>query len=360
MFIEQLKFNGFRCYESVDLVFDNKINIFHGANGSGKTSVLEAIYWLSTGKSFRSKKNKVLVNINHLSFVLYSKFKQTFDSQPQHLGISFDKTSLKKQIKLNHSSINQQSAIAHVLPVVAIDPESYLFIDKGPQFRRSFLDWLVFHVKHEYLNVWTHTTRCHKQLNALYKSQDRQQLPEWERQYVQYANHLNQLRNQVFTALESKVEQKIMKFLPELIDFNIQYHQGWLSELTLAELLIRENDKNLRYGNLYSGVHKMDIRCKVGQHSAHEVLSRGQKKIIAIIFYLSFIELLTEATGFDPLVCLDDLDAELDGNKTDLLCDFINRSNNQFFITTVDKMKMHPLFSDVSMFHVKHGNISKD
>ncbi|TDR23715.1 DNA replication/repair protein RecF [Marinicella litoralis] len=358
MFIKQLKINGFRCFESVDLVFNKQINVFYGNNGSGKTSVLEAIYWLSTGKSFRSKKNKVLIKHNQTEFILFSTFHKGSDTGIQNLGAGFNKTNQKKSIRLNHNNVSNQSEIAHLIPVVSIDPDSYLLIDQTPNFRRSFLDWLVFHVKPSYLNVWTQTTRCHRQLNALFKTKQFTQIDQWQEQYVNFATRLNTSRFEVFEKLKLKVEQKINQFIPELDGFTLDYHQGWNKDLSLSELLIKEKDKNISYGNLFSGVHKMDIKCKVNSTAAQDILSRGQKKMISIMFYLSFIELLTEATGIDPVVCLDDFDAELDVNKTSLLCEFINTTNNQIFITTVDQHKISSLFDDVGVFHVKHdGNI---
>ena len=354
MFIKQLKINGFRCYESVDLVFTKQTNIFYGDNGSGKTSVLESIYWLSTGKSFRSKKNKVLINHKKSEFFLFSSFNMTSDINNQSIGAGFNQANNKKSLRLNHKNIINQSQLAHTLPVVSIDPDSYLLIDKTPHFRRSFLDWLVFHVKPSYLNVWTQTTRCHRQLNALFKSKQLNQIDQWEQQYIQYGTELNDFRFAVFKKLKNKVEQKVNQFIPELKDFDLHYFQGWNRELSLAELLLKDQSKNINYGNLFSGVHKMDIKCKVNSLSAQDVLSRGQKKIISIVFYLSFIELLTETTGLDPVICLDDLDAELDVHKTNLLCEFFKSRKNQIFISTVDVNKVKSLFDDVAVFHVKH------
>jgi DNA replication and repair protein RecF len=354
VFIKKLKIKGFRCYKTIDLIFDKRINILFGDNGVGKTTVLEAIYWLSTGKSFRSKKNKILINHNENEFVLYIDFNNGIDHSNHSLGISLHK-SKRKQIKLNQQALNNHSHVAHQIPVVSIDPDSYLFIDKPPQYRRSFLDWLVFHVKPNYLNIWAHTMRCHKQLNVLYKAKNKAELIEWEKQYIKYGEQLNTDRRTTFALLKSKLIEKVNFFIPELVDFNIEFSQGWVNGISLAESISQERDKNLLYGVMYSGVHKMDIRCKVNKSDAQEVCSRGQKKLISILFYLSFIELIAEFTGLAPIVCLDDMDAELDVNKTNLMCDFIRLSENQVFISTVDPKKITTLFDDASVFHVKQN-----
>ncbi len=336
------------------MVFDNRINVFFGSNGAGKTSLLEAIYFLSTGKSFRSKRTKNLINNQQDDLTVFAKTNPQPNQVPMQLGINLNKNG-KKQIKLNQDLVRNQSDIAHRLPVVSIDPDSYLFIDKPPQYRRSFLDWLVFHVKHEYLTVWSQCSRCQKQLNALYKAKSTEQLDYWEQQYINHANALNQLRLDVFADLQLLVEKKTAQFIPELSTLKVGYYQGWSKDNSLVEQLNKDRDKNLMYGNLNSGVHKMDVKNTIKHMSAQECLSRGQKKMISIIYYLSFIELITAHTGIDPVLCLDDMDAELDINKTQILCDFIQTANNQVFISTVDKDKLIPMLDGLGLFHVKHN-----
>ena len=356
MHITQLKIKGFRCYESLDLNFDHRINVFSGANGAGKTSVLEAIYFLSTGKSFRSKRNKNL--IKHSSDEL-TVFAQYSDQQMKvnKVGVTLDKL-LKKNIKLNTHKINNQSEIAHTLPVVSIDPDSYLFLDKPPQYRRSFLDWLVFHVKPEYLKIWSSVSRCQKQLNTLYKEKSLDQLSHWEALYVEYAEQLNLMRQSTFNQLRALINNKIQLIIPELAAVQLTFYQGWSRENSLSEQLIKDREKNLNYGNLNQGVHKMDIKNSINHKSAHESLSRGQKKLISIIYYLSYIELLSSQLNINPILCLDDIDAELDEQKTSVLCEFIQNSHNQAFISTVDPNKLMGILKNTCLFHVEHNQIT--
>jgi DNA replication and repair protein RecF len=355
--LTELKINGFRCYESLDLSFEQRINVFSGANGAGKTSVLEAIYFLSTGKSFRSKRNKNL--INHDSNAL-NVFAQYQDNQGFHnkVGVTLNKT-LSKKIKFNSQAVKNQSQIAHAIPVVSIDPDSYLFLDKPPQYRRSFLDWLVFHVKPEYLNTWSRVSRCQKQLNILYKEKRSEQLDHWEALYVQYADQLTQMRRSVFLDLEYLIKQKISLIVPELDVLDIGFYQGWSKEHSLSEQLSKDRDKNILYGNLNQGVHKMDIKNSVNHKLAHENLSRGQKKLVSIIYYLSYIDLLSNQLKVNPILCLDDIDAELDTEKTKILCDFIQHSDNQAFISTVDPDKLMSILSTACLFHVEHNQVTQ-
>ncbi len=355
MHIKQLKISNFRCYDYIELSFDQRINIFYGDNGSGKTSVLEAIYYLSTGKSFRSKRNKNLVKHGCDGLALFAAFVDQ-ENNPHELGATLSKL-MKKKVKLNQQHIKTQSDVAHVLPVVSIDPDSYLFLDKPPQYRRSFFDWLVFHVKPSYLETWSKVSRCHKHLNALYKEKKLNDLDYWEDQYVKFASQLTLMREEIFQQLKLSVQHKIKLFMPDLDSFVVSFRQGWGKDKTLVEQLESEREKNLLYGNLNSGTHKMDIKSTVKQQAAHENLSRGQKKIISSIFYLSYIELLTQYLGVHPILCLDDMDAELDATKTAVFSEFIQNSHNQIFLTTVEKDKLTPTLKKATVFHVKQNQI---
>lgn len=357
MQINRLKITGFRCYENLDLTFNKRINVFSGANGSGKTSVLEAIYFLSTGKSFRSKRNKNLVGHDADMLTVFAEFTDSTTNKHK-VGVSLTQL-LKKQIKLDSQNIPNQSEIAHHLPVVSIDPDSYLFLDKPPQYRRSFLDWLVFHVKPDYLRIWSRVSRCQKQLNILFKENKLDQLEHWQSLYIEYAEQLNQMRQSVFKQLTDLIYQNIAIIIPELKDLQLNFYQGWSKENTLSEQLIKDRDKNFLYGNLNQGVHKMDIRNTIQQKPAHEHLSRGQKKLISIIYYLSYIDLISNQLDSSPILCLDDIDAELDTNKTQILCDYIQNSNNQAFISTVDSKKLMKILPDACLFHVEHRQVAE-
>lgn len=356
MQLTQLKINGFRCYESLNLNFEQRINVFSGTNGAGKTSVLEAIYFLSTGKSFRSKRNKNL--INHASNEL-TVFAQYQDNQGSinKVGVSLNK-SLSKKIKLNTQAIKNQSEIAHAIPVVSIDPDSYLFLDKPPQYRRSFLDWLVFHVKPEYLEIWSRVSRCQKQLNTLYKEKNLVQLNHWEAHYVEYAQQLTEMRFSVFKELKDLIKHKINIIIPELTALDLTFYQGWSKDISLSDQINKDRAKNLLYGNLNQGVHKMDIKNSIDHKTAHENLSRGQKKLLSIIYYLSYIDLLSNQLKVNPILCLDDMDAELDTEKTQILCDFIQHSHNQAFISTVDSNKLMSILPNACLFHVEHNRVT--
>lgn len=351
MFIKKLNIHNFRCIEGLSLDISKKINIFHGENGAGKTSILEAIYFLSAGKSFRKSnyKNLIRFDSDQLAVYIENSNKNKFSVQRERNG------SWKG--KINNTNILKNSKIAEQLKVISIDPEVYRLIDFGPSARRSFLDWCVFHVKHDYLKLWKNTHRVIKHINKLYKAKTiSEELESFESQFVTHAEKLNQLREDNFFILKPLVLDLIEEILPELEGLSINYKKGW-GDNSLFDIVNKERQNALKYGQLQSGPQKMDIEIKLNGVPASQSLSRGQKKTLSILFYLAYYQLLSKNEIYQPILCLDDLDAELDSSRMAFLANFIQKTSSQTFITSLQKNKLKKLFPDAEMFHVKQGQI---
>ena len=143
MYLDKLQVRNVRAIQNADLQFSPSINIVTGINGSGKTSLLESIYLLGVGRSFRSNQIKSIINNNSDDLTVYGKLsKPGADS----LGISRDKSG-KFKVRINNIDQNKLSSLARYLPVLVITPDSYKLLTSGPQHRRQFLDLSVFHVE---------------------------------------------------------------------------------------------------------------------------------------------------------------------------------------------------------------------
>lgn len=350
MFINHLKIHNFRNIIEKHLDFDNNINIFHGENGVGKTSILESIYYLSSGKSFRKGNYKSLINFNSDAFNVYIKCSSR---DADHIfSVNKNNKGLWKA-KHNNEVLKKQSFITQIFPVVSIDPEVYQLVDFGPLYRRSFLDWLVFHVKHDYLLLWKKTNKCIKQLNILYKQKaSNDELDLWEESLIKFTHQLNQIRIEIFNLIKPIILDLSEFMQEEIPHLDITYKQGWLDNNSYHEQLIIDREKNLKYGQLQSGPHKMDIKISTGSIAASHTLSRGQKKVLSITFYMAYIHLLNKH-NITPILCLDDFDAELDENKLIKAANFFNNSDTQIFITSVQQKKITRAFPSAAMFHVK-------
>ncbi len=319
----------------------------------GKTTVLEAVHFLSTGKSFRNTPIKGLIKNGCDALTLYAEIEDRSSAVQFKLGTQRSRQG-EKLIKLNGESVPQQAQIARRFPVIAIDPDAYLFVDKPPAARRAFMDWLLFHVKHDYLKLWKNTHQANKQLNHLYRHQrDTPALRQWEQTYLQFAEPLHRLREETFNWLREEVISEATRFLPGLA-IDCVYYPGWGHEKTLSESLQNNRSRHMKYGHLLTGVHKMDVRLLVEKQPASHVLSRGQKKTLSMLFHLAHLKLIQSHTQINPMVCVDDLDAELDEGKVRMLAERLNNEASQVFISTLQPKLVQAHFNDVEVFHVKH------
>lgn len=351
MFINKLKITNFRIIQEKEFNFTQKINIFHGDNGTGKTSILEAIHYLSTGKSFRKCSFKSLINVKFEYLNIFIEHKK--NNLINTVSINKSKNGLWKA-RFNNNAITKQSQISYLIPVVSIDPEVYRLVDLGPINRRNFLDWLVFHVKHDYLNLWKKVQKCTKQLNSLYKGKaNTQEIDLWEGSFIELSEQLNTVREVFYKEMQPIIQSLTKHMQGDIDNLELDYYKGWSDSLTLKEQLIKDRKRNLLYGQLQHGPHKMDIKINVLNSPASQVLSRGQKKVLSLTFYMAYIQLLINYE-IKPIVCLDDLDAELDDNKLSKVSEFFINSNLQLFITTVLIKKVKTFFPQAQMFHVKH------
>lgn len=351
MFITKLKIHNLRNIINKEYSFENKINIFHGDNGVGKTSILEAIHLTSSGKSFRKSTIKSLINFDQKDLTIFIEAL----NGPAKRSFSINKNiSGKFKAKINNKSIPKQSDITNLLPVISIDPEVYRLVDFGPQYRRNYLDWLVFHVKHDYIYLWKNTYKCIKQLNSLYKQKaSESEIVFWEKNFISFSEQLTNIRVDFFNQVQLEIKNMSLLMQEELCNLSLVFKQGWSNDLSLKEQLHADKHKNRLYGQLQHGPHKMDISIKDGKQPANQTLSRGQKKLLSIIFYMAYIELLINKDIY-PVLCLDDLDAELDSFKLSKAAEFFIGTNTQIFITSVLKDKILNAFPDAQMFHVKH------
>jgi DNA replication and repair protein RecF len=351
VFITKLRIHDFRNIINKEYCFNKNINIFYGKNGAGKTSILEAIQFLSSGKSFRKGNFRSLINnkADSLTVLLDFRNQQTQTT----LSVNKDKKG-KWKAKRNGNNILSQSEISQLFPVVAIDPDVYQLVDFGPLYRRNFLDWLVFHVEHDYLLLWKKVTKCSKQLNSLYKRKAAlDEINLWEKIYIEFSEQLNNIRLKYFNEIKPRIQKLSLYMQEEIKDLSINYKQGWSEEFTLAQQLKVDREKNLLYGQLQHGPHKMDIKINTGNIKASQTLSRGQKKVLSITFYMAYIDLLISCS-ISPILCLDDFDAELDTEKLFKASDFFKNKETQIFITSVHQNKIQKAFPQAQMFHVEH------
>ena len=355
MQITRLQIQRVRNLETVALQELQPFNVFYGANGSGKTSVLEAIHVLATGRSFRTHMPKHYIQHHAQDALIFA--------QSAH-----DKFGLQKfiggeqQIKVNGDRIATQGQLARLLPVQLIDPLSTDIIDHGAKPRRQLLDWLMFHVEPEFYRAWQYYSRALKQRNSLLKNERQlslEALEPWNKMLSEYGEILHSQRSNIVEQWQHYLQQDLQYLLPDL-DIKLEYVSGFHSEQGLWHDLIQHHQKDVERRFTEYGPHRADLRLKTTMGSADLVLSRGQKKLLIIALKLSQIAML-HACNRETVVLLDDLTAELDLTAQRRLIERLSQLGSQVFITTLDQTAVQTHLNDLSisyqLFKVEHGQV---
>ncbi len=336
------------------------LTIFEGDNGAGKSSVLEAISLIASGRSFRTNKMSLVTQKGEDQFVIHGEL-----SPLLKVGLNHIKSSKSNRVKVDGRIATSLSELTKLYPTQVICPESYHLIDSGPGERRKFLDWILFHVEHSYHDVWRKFNRVLKQRNALLRQHgSRARIADfkfWDSQLNEHAETINQSRKNIMALLETYLSQVLdsmrVDFFKDLVS---HYYSGYGEDLEtkLSESFLSDRER----GYTQYGPHKADLRIKIGSHMARDILSRGQKKVLINALYLAQTMLLKQRTDKDSLFIIDDFTSELDlANQQALLTALMAQKNTQIVISCLqlDALKwLKKGYNRAHMFHVEHGEIT--
>lgn len=357
MTLTRLEIAHVRNLQSVLLLPHPRLNILIGANGSGKTSVLEALHLLGLGRSFRSGRARRLVNDVATECTVFAAFSDEGQAAIRR-GANGD-----TELRLDKRSQITMAELAQRLPLALLDPESMDLFDAGSKPRRAQLDWGVFHVEHRFYPVWLRYQRALKQRNSLLRSGSigRLESTVWDKELAESAGQLHSLRDAYLKRWQPLWEARIQGFLPEQ-QLTLEYTPGWDVEQDLAVMLAAYWDKDQERGYTQLGPHRADLRVKRGMAPADELLSRGQKKLVVCALKLSQVSLLQEA-GKDSVLLVDDLASELDATSRQRLLAYLAASGAQVFITCIEPDAVLPALDGTGtgfkMFHVEHGGVTE-
>ncbi|AOE48735.1 DNA replication/repair protein RecF [Kangiella sediminilitoris] len=360
MHINQLSLSHVRNLEKVSLGFSPTLNIFYGPNAAGKSSVLEALYYLGNGRSFRTAKHNKIINDNYSDFIIFSNL---VSSGVDHkLGMSRNRSG-EISIKLDSEPVKRLSTLAKLFPVQLLSPEQYDLLVKGPGARRKQLDWGVFHVEHSVLGLWQKVQKILKHRNELLKKRVQySEVTAWDKQLVTLSLQVTQLREAYCDKIRPIFKELSRAFLSD-IDVDIELYPGWTDKGNngLAAIYESQFNKDRQLGFTQSSIHKADLKFYIDEKKrAGDYLSRGQQKLLITVFKLAQLQIMQQYGKQTPLFLLDDIGAELDTNHQELLLQILSEQpqEQQIFITCVHLEPLTPLikrYNEAKVFHVEHG-----
>lgn len=356
MALIRLLIQNFRNIESADIEPSSGFNFLIGPNGSGKTSVLEAIYTLGHGRAFRSVQADKVINHEQPEFILHARINEN-SNRELALGLSKNRQG-DTRVRINGSDGHKIAELAQLMPIQLITPEGFTLLNGGPKFRRAFLDWGCFHAEPHFFQAWSNLRRLLKQRNAALRQVTHyRQLSPWDKELIPLATQISEWRAAYANAIQDDIASTCRAFLPEF-SLSFSFQRGWDREIHYGELLERqfERDRMLTYTSL--GPHKADFRIRAGGTAVEDMLSRGQLKLLMCALRVAQGEYLTRQSGRHCLYLIDDFASELDAQRRKLLAERLKTTGAQVFVSAINAEQITDMIGENGkMFSVKYGKI---
>jgi DNA replication and repair protein RecF len=352
MSLQEVRIENLRCIQSAELELCPRLNLISGPNGSGKTSVLEAIHVLGRGRSFRTRMTERLIRRGTPRLRVFGR---TDGALPHDLGVGCDRES-GVEARVDRRPADGLAELSTLLPLQLIDPGIHRLVEEGPLQRRRWVDWGVFHVEPGFIRDWTDYTRALRQRNAALKQGVTTE--PWDLELARFGEGLARSRQALLHSLEP-LWHEICGRLLEGIHLEWAFHRGWSQDHSLAESLQLHLPRDRERGSTGIGAHRFDVTLKSDGRLAREVLSGGQQKLLGASMTLAMARLAANAgPQRHPMLLLDDPAAELDRDKTRLLKAEIAALDCQLVVTALDPDR--PEFGPPDRaFHVEQGRVKQ-
>lgn len=347
MWIKKLKLNYFRNYEETSFNFENKKNLIIGKNGSGKTSILEAIYLLSISKSFRTNNDNNLINNNYHSLFVQGQLQTTIDEDLQII-FSIDK---KKTIKINDTIIKKVSDLIGVVNTILFLENDIDLIQRSPDLRRKFLNIIFAQVDKDYLLNLIKYNNILQQRNSYLKNEQKDNiyLNTLDEKLIQYGSELIHKRNQYLIEYNQYFQKIVEYFKIELLKrIQIKYDTNFITidEQTSKEQIQKEFYNKLieskaqeeRFKFTVIGPHRDDIIfLKDEKYKLAEYSSSGEKRLLVVFLKIAEAKFIKEYKNDLPILLMDDIILELDKKNISIINNYLNTIASQILMTTTEE-----------------------
>jgi DNA replication and repair protein RecF len=335
--IKSLYLEKFRLFDSKKIELSSERSLIVGKNGSGKTSVLEAMEILFSGKSFRSINTSECINHAHPFFQIAA------------LGLLGDKEIRLETTKFSEGRISTKRTVGgkkikgYEAPLIQIVLGKHLRMVEGePELRRDFVNRLMFHVKPETVNLHNTYNKALQQRNkSLRKKLPIEQLNNWTEQVLESGLLLSKEQYDFFqvfkeVSLEYISKAVISNNISFLQDINLHFISGWDTSKTIRKSFQDSLPKDMALGYTTQGPHRQDFVFSVEKKKAASNLSRGQLKLLIILMFLSSYDVINEFSSRESLLLIDDIGSELDEDNLQILFNIISSDKNQVILTAIN------------------------
>lgn len=344
MSLSFININFFRNFIQTKFQTNSAYNIFYGNNGIGKTSLLEAINYLITGRSFRTHLLRRIINHNYTEFTLFGEINHY--NIVSSIGIK--KSILYgKQIKFSGKNISSNIDLIKLIPIQILTHNGYLLFLNN-KLRRQFIDWGIFHLDNKFLDLWRNFEFILKQRNVAIRNKiNIDSIKAWDKSFTTTSIDLYKYRKQYVENLSSTLNFILQK-LQCNFKVNISYKVGWDINQDLSIILHKNLVNDLKFGYTIYGAHRSDLSILVNKIPAKDILSRGQQKLLFYALQIAQGTIICKNTDKNCIYLIDDILAELDLQKCKLVVNVLkNFPNIQIFATGLSYPCLKEIFLDL-------------
>ena len=353
MYIDKIKLNNFRNYIEEEINLDKNINIFYGNNAQGKTNILESIYLCAIGKSYRTNKDREIININKD----FSKVEINYSKKDREGKIKLE-ISDKKNLYLNDIKLKKISEILGNINIVLFNPDDINIFKEGPAKRRRILDIMISQLRpsyvynlNMYLKILEQRNNYLKQIK--YENKNEELLDVWDTQIAKYAEIINLYRKE-FT---EKIKEKILDIHKKITDNKEEIKIEYISDFTNQEEFLKEikNSRKIDIIKGYTGkgIHRDDLKLFINDKEIGIYGSQGQHRSAILSIKLSELQIIKDETEENPILLLDDFMSELDKIRRQNFLEDVK--DTQIIITCTDKLELKN--KNKKIFFVENGNV---
>ncbi len=357
--LHRLTVAGFRNIERAEISLGQKLNFIIGDNGAGKSSLLEAVDFLSRGRTFRTRVTRALLREGSQEMLVSAVLKDG-----RRLGVrralSTARASAESEMRIDGQAARTQAEMAAALPVVVFHAGTAGQAKSETRHWRSVLDWGVFHVKPAFRDAWRAYQHALRQRNALLQeapsTAGNGTMAQWNQQMAQQGEILDECRREYSRRLIALVEAAATA---RGDPFDVAYFRGWPEGCDLERALDADEPGDRRVGYTRRGPHRATWRLFWGGERASERASRGQMKSVSTAIMLAQVQLFSESNERGCVVMVDDLTSEFDERHSRRLLENLERTGQQVFVTATEETPDITGCAAARRFRIERGKVSE-
>lgn len=329
MFIHKLKLQNYRCFSDKTFLFEKQLVLLEGGNGTGKTSILEALHYGCFLKSFRTSRTKDLISFDKEHFFLHVDFEETDGDHNQvQVGVSFENGTQKKLARFNQNEIKSYKELISRYRIVSLAEEDLQLVQGAPEYRRTFLTQLLVLFEPEttstfkkYRHILEHRNSVLANMAARKRSNN-EELAVWTNQLLEVSEEIRTKYLIYLKSLEERVN-----------DLFIEYFSTLESSISFDYVMKKADEFNeIKWGRSLFGIHLDDFSTIYQKKHARYFASRGQQKLVVFLIKIALAKEL-ERKNLSATLLLDDFLTDFDEKRLSECLNLLSSMSCQTFIT---------------------------